>query len=406
MLHNESSSNPVISIIKAKAKQLKPMLTDMRRHLHMNPELSFHEFKTAAWVEDYLQNKLGLNTQRLANTGVVALIEGTGKTGNRVVGLRADMDALPITEVNDGRPYRSNTEGVMHACGHDVHTTSLLGAATILSELKSEFSGTVKLIFQPGEEKLPGGASLMIADGVLENPRPDVMIGQHVMPQIPTGKTGFRPGLYMASTDEIYITVHGKGGHGAMPHFNIDPVLISAHIITGLQQIVSRFANPAVPSVLSFGKVIANGATNVIPPEVKLEGTFRTLNETWRTAAHEKITQMATGIAQSMGGTIDIEIRRGYPFLHNHEALTHRCQNAACDYLGTDYVDNLDIWMAAEDFAYYSQEVPSCFYRLGVRNEEKGIINSVHHPAFDADEDALEDGAGLLAWLALQELKQ
>ena len=406
MLHNEGGSERVISVIKSKAKQLKPMLTEMRRHLHMNPELSFHEFKTAAWVEEYLQNKLGLNTQRLANTGVVALIQGTGKNGNRVVGLRADMDALPITEVNDGRPYRSNTEGVMHACGHDVHTTSLLGAATILTELKDEFSGTVKLVFQPGEEKLPGGASLMIADGVLEKPRPDVMIGQHVMPQIQTGKTGFRPGLYMASTDEIYITVHGKGGHGAMPHFNIDPVLISAHIITGLQQIVSRIANPAVPSVLSFGKVIANGATNVIPPEVKLEGTFRTLNETWRTAAHEKITQMATGIAQSMGGTIDIEIRRGYPFLHNNEELTHRCKSAACDYLGTDHVENLDIWMAAEDFAYYSQEVPSCFYRLGVRNEEKGIVNSVHHPAFDADEDALEDGAGLLAWLALQELKQ
>lgn len=372
----------------------------------MNPELSFQEYNTAAWVEDYLQNKLGLKTQRLATTGVVALIEGAGKSGNRVVGLRADMDALPITEVNDGREYRSKVEGVMHACGHDVHTVSLLGAATILNELRNEFSGMVKLVFQPGEEKLPGGASLMIADGVLDNPRPDVMIGQHVMPQIQTGKTGFRPGLYMASTDEIYITVYGKGGHGAMPHFNIDPVLIAAHVITGLQQIVSRHANPAIPSVLSFGKVMANGATNVIPPEVKLEGTFRTLNETWRSAAHEKITEMAKGIAQSMGGSLDIEIRRGYPFLHNNEDVTLRCKTAACDYLGDTQVENLDIWMAAEDFAYYSQEVPSCFYRLGVRNEDKGIVNSVHHPAFDADEDALEDGAGLLAWLAVQELKQ
>lgn len=406
MLQADSNSSQLISIIKEKAKSLKPLLTDMRRHLHMNPELSFQEHNTAAWVEDYLQNKLGLTTQRLAKTGVVALIEGEGKEAGRVVGLRADMDALPITEVDDGRPYRSKIEGVMHACGHDVHTTSLLGAATLLNELKSEFSGTVKLIFQPGEEKLPGGASLMIADGVLENPRPDVMIGQHVMPQIPTGKTGFRPGLYMASTDEIYMTIHGKGGHGAMPHFNVDPVLIAAHVITGLQQIVSRNANPAIPSVLSFGKVIAQGATNVIPPEVKLEGTFRTLNENWRTTAHEKITQMATGIAESMGGSIDIEIRRGYPFLHNHEEVTLRCKNAACDYLGADFVENLDIWMAAEDFAYFSQEVPSCFYRLGVRNESRGIVNSVHHPAFDADEDALEDGAGLLAWLAIHELNR
>ena len=398
--------NALMDIIKAKAQSLKPLLTEMRRHLHMNPELSFQEYNTAAWVEDYLQNKLGLKTQRLAKTGVVALIEGKQKDSNKVVGLRADMDALPITEVNDGRPYRSQNEGVMHACGHDVHTTSLLGAATILNELSHDFSGTIKLVFQPGEEKLPGGASLMIADGVLQNPKPDVMIGQHVMPQIPTGKTGFRPGLYMASTDEIYMTVHGKGGHGAMPHFNIDPVLIAAHIITGLQQVVSRNANPAVPSVLSFGKVIANGATNVIPPEVKLEGTFRTLNEQWRASAHERITQMATGIAQSMGGSVDIEIRRGYPFLQNDEELTLRCKNAASEYLGEPHVENLAIWMAAEDFAYYSQEVPSCFYRLGVRNEEKGIVNSVHHPAFDTDEDALEDGAGLLAWLAIQELNK
>lgn len=406
MPHSVEHQSELINIIKSQAKSLKPLLTEMRRHLHMNPELSFQEFNTATWVEDYLENKLGLKTQRLANTGVVAIIEGKGQGLNKVVALRADMDALPITEVNDGRPYRSKNEGVMHACGHDVHTTSLLGAATILNTLSHEFAGTVKLVFQPGEEKLPGGASLMIADGVLENPKPDVMIGQHVMPQIPAGKTGFRAGLYMASTDEIYMTVHGKGGHGAMPHFNIDPVLIAAHIITGLQQVVSRNANPAIPSVLSFGKVIANGATNVIPPEVKLEGTFRTLNEVWRSEAHEKITRMAKGIAESMGGSIDIEIRRGYPFLHNNEELTLRCKNAASIYLGEDKVENLDIWMAAEDFAYYSQEVPSCFYRLGVRNEEKGIVHSVHHPAFDADENALEEGAGLFAWLALQELSE
>jgi amidohydrolase len=262
----------------------------------------------------------------------------------------------------------------------------------------------VKLVFQPGEEKLPGGASLMIRDGVLDNPKIDVMIGQHVMPQINTGLTGFRGGLYMASTDELYVTVKGKGGHGAMPHFNVDPVLIAAHMIVALQQIVSRTANPAIPSVLSFGKVLAMGATNVIPSEVTLEGTFRTLDENWRAEAHEKMIKMATGIAESMGGSVDFKIVRGYPFLKNDVPLTDRCRNNAEVYLGKEQVTELGIWMAAEDFAYYSQEVPSCFYRLGVRNESKGIVHSVHNPAFDADEDALENGCGLFAWLALAEL--
>lgn len=393
---------PLKHLIQTKAAEIKDKLITIRREIHMNPELSFHEHNTAALVENYLQ-KLGLQTQRLANTGVVALIEGKNP-GKKVVGLRADMDALPIVEVNDGREYRSKNEGVMHACGHDVHTTSLLGAAEILTGLKDQFEGTVKLVFQPGEEKLPGGASLMIRDGVLDHPKVDVMIGQHVMPQINEGKTGFRQGLYMASTDELYVTVKGKGGHGAMPHYNIDPVLISAHILVALQSIVSRTANPAIPSVLSFGKVIANGATNVIPPEVIMEGTFRTLDETWRSEAHEKMVKMATGIAESMGGSVDFKIVRGYPFLKNHPDLTERCRAQAEDYLGKENVEELGIWMAAEDFAYYSQEVPSCFYRLGVRNEDRGIIHSVHHPAFDADENALENGCGLFAWLALTEL--
>lgn len=393
---------PLKSIVQSKAAEIKESLIAIRREIHMHPELSFKEFKTAELVENYLKS-IGLETQRLANTGVVALIQGKNPSA-RVVGLRADMDALPIVEVNDGRPYRSQNEGVMHACGHDVHTTSLLGAATILNGMRDQFEGTIKLVFQPGEEKLPGGASLMIQDGVLDNPKVDVMIGQHVMPQIDEGKTGFRPGLYMASTDELYVTVHGKGGHGAMPHFNIDPVLITAQIIVALQSIVSRSANPAVPSVLSFGKVIANGATNVIPPEVTLEGTFRTLDEEWRTEAHEKMVKMAKGIAESMGGSVDFRIERGYPFLKNHPELTDRCKNRAEEYLGAENVSELGIWMAAEDFAYYSQEVPSCFYRLGVRNEDRGIVHSVHHPAFDADENALENGCGLFAWLALAEL--
>ncbi len=392
-----------IQLIQEKAKALLPELIQIRREIHQNPELSFQEFETQKRVEDYLQNKLGLTTKRLANTGVVALIEGKNPQ-KKVVGLRADMDALPIVEVNDGRPYRSKNEGVMHACGHDVHTTSLLGAATILNEMRNEFEGTVKLVFQPGEEKLPGGASLMIADGVLNDPKVDVMIGQHVMPLLNTGKIGIRKGLYMASTDELYVTVKGKGGHGAIPNLAVDSVLIAAHIVVALQQIVSRNANPAMHSVLSFGKVIAQGATNVLPDEVKMEGTFRTMDETWREEAHKRMIKMAQGIAESMGGSVDFEIKRGYPFLKNDEFITEICQQAAEEYVGSENVKPLDIWMAAEDFAYYSQEVPSCFYRLGTRNEEKGTGVSVHNAKFDVDEDALEQGAGLFAYMAIKHL--
>jgi len=391
--------------IKSRAKSLLPELIEIRRDIHENPELSFHEFETQKKVENYLQNKLGLETQRLANTGVVALIKGNNPD-KRCVGLRADMDALPIVEVEDGRPYRSKVEGVMHACGHDVHTTSLLGAATILTEIKDQFEGTVKLVFQPGEEKLPGGASLMIKDGVLNNPKIDFMIGQHVMPLIDTGNVGFRKGLYMASTDEIFITVNGVGGHGAIPHLAVDAVLVASHIVVAMQQIVSRNQNPALHSVLSFGKIIGNGATNVLPPKVELHGTFRTVDEDWRTEAHERIIKLAHGIAESMGASVEIEIRRGYPFLKNDESLSELCISAANEYLGSDHVQPLELWMAAEDFAYYSQEVPSCFYRLGTRNMEKGTHYSVHHPAFDADEDAIEIGAGLMAQMALKALEQ
>jgi amidohydrolase len=293
----------------------------------------------------------------------------------------------------------------MHACGHDAHTTSLLGAARILHELRDQFEGTVKLVFQPGEEKLPGGASIMIKEGVLQNPAPSRMIGQHVLPMLPAGKVGFRPGMYMASTDELYMTVYGKGGHGAMPEQNIDPVVIMAHIIVALQQIVSRAANPKVPTVLSFGKVIANGATNVIPNEVKLEGTFRTMDEKWRAEAHKRMVKMAEGIAESMGGRCEFEVRKGYPYLMNEPELTLRLRQRAVEYLGEENVVDLDMWMAAEDFAYFTQEVDACFYRLGTGNIERGITSSVHTPTFDIDESSLPIGAGLMAYLAISELQ-
>ncbi|SFH29938.1 M20 metallopeptidase family protein [Pedobacter insulae] len=372
-----------------------------RQHIHANPELSFKEYETSSFIKEKL-TAWGIEFQEMADTGVVGLIKGV-LPSDQVIALRADMDALPIVETNN-KPYKSKNEGVMHACGHDVHSSSLLGTAYILNELKTEFAGTIKLVFQPAEELLPGGASIMIKEGVLENPKPHAMVGQHVMPLIETGKVGFRSGIYMASTDELYVTVHGKGGHGAQPHQNIDPVVITAHIIVALQQIVSRNADPRLPSVLSFGKVNANGATNIIPNEVKLEGTFRTLNEEWRNEAHRLMKKMAEGIAESMGGSCDFNIMRGYPFLINEEKLTANAIEYAQDYLGKENVIDLDIWMAAEDFAYYSQVTDSCFYRLGTGNAAKGTTYSVHTPNFDIDEDALRTSTGLMAYIALKQL--
>jgi amidohydrolase len=383
------------------AKNIFNEVVANRRHLHSHPELSFHEVETSAFVAKKL-DELGIGWERMADNGLVGLIKGE-KPSDKVVALRADMDALPITEANDV-PYKSQNVGVMHACGHDVHTSSLLGAAKILTELKDQFGGTIKLIFQPAEEKIPGGASLMIKEGVLENPKPDAVIGQHVMPFIDAGKVGFRSGKYMASTDEIYVTVRGKGGHGAQPHNNIDPVIITAHILVALQQVVSRMAAPTNPTVLSFGKVIANGATNVIPNEVYLEGTFRALDEDWRAEAHIKMKKMAEGIAESMGGSCEFTILKGYPFLINEPKLTAATRAHAEDYLGKENVLDLDIWMAAEDFAYYSQVADACFYRLGTRNEARGITSSVHTPTFDVEETSLELSVGLMAYLALKQL--
>jgi len=372
-----------------------------RQHIHANPELSFKEFETSLFIKDKLK-KWGIEYTDCANTGVVGLIKGN-QPSDKVIALRADMDALPIHEAND-KPYRSKNHGVMHACGHDVHTSSLLGTAHILNQMKDEFGGTIKLIFQPAEELLPGGASIMIKEGVLENPKPNYIIGQHVMPMIDAGKVGFRSGIYMASTDELYVTVTGKGGHGAQPHQNIDPVLIASHIIIALQQIVSRNADPRLPSVLSFGKVIANGATNIIPNEVKIEGTFRTLDENWRDEAHKRMKKMAEGMAESMGGSCDFDIHRGYPFLINEEKLTANARTFAEDFLGKDNVIDLDIWMAAEDFSFYSQVTDACFYRLGTGNAAKDTQYSVHTPRFDIDEDALKISTGLMAYIALKQL--
>lgn len=391
------------SNIQQLAKDFFTETVENRRHLHQNPELSFEEYQTSAFVKQKL-DELNIPYQTMANTGVVGIIKGE-LASDKVIALRADMDALPITEV-EGRSYGSQNPGVMHACGHDVHTSSLLGVAKILQHLKSSFGGTIKLIFQPGEEKLPGGASLMIKEGVLRNPEPSAVIGQHVMPFIEVGKVGFRSGQYMASCDELFMTVRGRGGHGAQPHQNIDPIAITAQIITGLQQVVSRFADPRIPTVLSWGKIIGNGATNIIPDEVYLEGTFRTFNEEWRADAHQKMVKMAQGIAESMGASCDFEVRKGYPFLVNEPKLTENARSFAKEYLGDDNVVELELWPAAEDFSYYSQEANACFYRLGTGNKEKGILSAVHTPTFDIDENALELSIGLMSYITIKQLSE
>jgi amidohydrolase len=391
--------------LKAKIKELAarsaPEIISFRRHLHANPELSFEEIATSKFVASTLK-AMGLQANTMAETGQVALIPGKNPEKKTIV-LRADMDALPIAEQNEVS-YKSTRAGVMHACGHDVHTASLLGVAGILNQLRDSFEGTIKLIFQPGEERIPGGASLMIKEGVLEDPSIRGIFGQHVMPMIDVGKVGFRKGMYMASADEIYLTVKGKGGHGAMPNQVIDPVLITSHIIVALQQVISRNADPKTPSVLTFGRVIANGATNVIPDEVKIEGTFRTLDEEWRARAKQLITKIAKGTAEAMGAECQVNILHGFPYLENNPELTDRARSYAEEFLGKENVLDLDLWMAAEDFAFYSQMIDACFYRLGVRNEAKGITSPVHTPTFDIDEQALEIGAGLMAWLAIREL--
>jgi amidohydrolase len=394
------------SKIKTLSKEYLSENISIRRHLHAHPELSFEEYKTSDYIASKLREYNIPFVQGIVKTGIVALITGRNAM-KKTIALRADMDALPITETNSS-DYKSVNEGIMHACGHDVHSASLLGAARILNDLKSEFEGTIKLIFQPGEEKLPGGASLMIKEGVLENPKPESIFGQHVFPSMETGKVGFRAGMYMASTDEIYITVRGKGGHAAMVNEYVNPLLISAAILTELN---NEFMNSGIPqnekppTVLAFGKITGHGATNVIPDEVKIEGTFRTMDEKWRMEAHQKMKKIAEEIAKKMNGSCEFNIMLGYPYLVNDIKITNNAISAAKEYLGVENVEELPMRMTAEDFAFYSQKVPACFYRLGTGNKKKGITSGVHTSTFDIDEQALEIGAGLMAWLVINELK-
>ena len=372
--------------------------TEVRHHLHANPELSYEEHETSAFIQDKLK-AWNIPFEIKASTGVVGLIKGRNPESS-IIALRADMDALPIQEENDVT-YKSKKAGIMHACGHDVHTTCLLGAAKILNELKDEWEGTVKLVFQPGEEKNPGGASLLIAEGVLENPAPQKIFALHVHPGLEVGKYSFRGGMVMASADEIYITIRSKGGHAAAPQFTADTILIGSHIVTGLQQIVSRNNNPFNPSVLSITAFQGGNTTNVIPSEVKLMGTFRAMNEEWRFRAHEMIIKQVRETAAAMGAEADVRIDVGYPFVLNDETLTAAARKQAEIYAGSDHVEETELRMGAEDFAYYSQKIPGCFFRLGAGNKAKHITSAVHTPTFNIDEKAIENGMGMMAWLAI-----
>lgn len=387
--------------IKEAAERLFEKVVGYREYLHKHPELSYQENATMRYISEQLTS-IGIPHQTgVADTGIVGMIRGDhhGET-MPCIGLRADMDALPINEGNDV-PYKSLNEGVMHACGHDVHTAILLGAAEILWNNRNELKQPIKLIFQPGEEKNPGGASLMIAAGCLQNPSVEKMYALHVFPDLETGKTGFKEGLYMASCDEIYITVNGKGGHGATPHQAIDSILIGAEIVTSLQQIVSRQCDPKIPCVLSFGHFEALGATNIIPPKAYLKGTFRTMDEAWRAEALKRIKRQAEHIGLAHGATIDVEISKGYPFLENDPLLTQELRTKAIGHLGAANVVELPIRLTAEDFSFYSQTIPTCFFRIGVRNEEKGIMYGVHHPRFDIDSNALKVGMEMMVLACL-----
>lgn len=394
--------------IKMLAGKYNGLVLAVRRHMHQHPELSFHETETSKYICGRL-DELGIHyTNGHVGTGIIALLRGKD-SGKKTILLRADMDALPIAEQNKV-PYASQNAGVMHACGHDVHSACALGAAAILHELREEWEGTVKIIFQPGEEVLPGGASLMIAEGVLRSPDVSKAIAQHVHPVMEAGKVGFRSGMYMASTDEIYLTITGKGGHAAMPADYNNPLMVAAEVLLELKKkfpdAMASGSESKAPTVLAFGKIEGKGATNVIPEKVEIAGTFRTMDERWRNEAHGLITEMVNSICESRGVAASLRIEKGYPFLVNDEKLTEQCRAAAEEYLGKENVEELPLRMTAEDFAWFSQVIPVCFYRLGTGNRAKGITSGVHTPTFDIDEKALETGAGLMAWLALKELER
>lgn len=385
----------------ADARSQSKWIVDIRRQLHRFPELMYEEVKTSQLVRDTL-DELGISYQSgVAETGVVATL-GTGESP--CVALRADMDALPILEQTDV-PFRSEVDGKMHACGHDCHTAMLLGAAKLLRERESELPGTVRLLFQPAEEGGAGGKR-MREEGVLENPRVESIFGLHVWPKLPTGTIGSRTGTFLAAAGEVMITIHGKGGHAATPHFCIDPVVTSAKVITELQTIISRNLDPLESGVISITSVHGGEAYNVIPETVQLRGTIRALTMERFHWLQERVKSLTTQIAAANDCTATIDFPgEAYPPTVNDGDVWGTVQELAGELLGQDAVHEIPPVMGGEDFAFYTEQVPGCFVGLGVRNEESGCTYHVHHPMFKADEDALPIGSALHACFAVQSLQ-
>jgi len=378
--------------LSTKVSAIYEKIKGYREHLHQNPELSYKEFNTMEYVAAKLK-EIGIPYEKgVAGTGIIGIIRSSKHSENQAcIGLRADLDALPIQEQNTAS-YKSKVDGVMHACGHDVHTSILLGAAEILFELREDLEHPVKLIFQPGEEKNPGGASLLIDAGVLENPKVKEMYALHVFPELEVGKLAIRPGLNMASCDELHLEIIGVGGHGAMPEKCINPILIGSEFIIEAQNIIHKSCPKEVPCVISFGHFDALGATNVIPERAEIKGTFRTMNEEWRQKAAILLMDLANNLENKYRGNVNLEISKGYPFLKNDEELTEKLKTKFESFFGPENIEGLALRMTSEDFSFYSQTIPVCFFRLGVGNKEKGIIYSVHHPKFDVDSACLKTG--------------
>ncbi|MBN2164852.1 MAG: amidohydrolase [Marinilabiliaceae bacterium] len=383
--------------IKKFAEKYFNEIIEIRRHIHKHPELSFHEFETSKFIQSKLNEYNIPFKTGYAKTGIIGYIKG-GNHNKKIIALRADMDALPIQETSD-ISFKSINNNVMHACGHDAHCASLLGTAKILKNLESKIDGTILLIFQPAEERYPGGANIMIQDGALNNPEPEIIIGQHVLPDMPAGYIGFKDGNYMASGDEVHITLHGKGGHAAMPHNLVDIVLLGSQIILNLNQIISRFVPATIPAVLSFGKFIANGSTNVIPDKVEISGTLRVMNEEWRTKIKKKINDIINSTAKQFGSNCDIVIHDGYPMVYNNPEITNRLINYTTDFIGSEFVKTLEPRMTSEDFGYFSQKYPSCYYRFGVEQTNK-VTGDLHTSYFNLNEDSLKTSMSVMAWLA------
>ena len=386
--------------VKSFSSEIQNEVIAIRRHIHANPELSNEELKTADFISKKLNEWEIPHSTKIAGNGICVLLKGE-LPGEKVIAIRGELDALPIIEKNEVS-YKSCNEGVMHACGHDVHTAALLGTLRILQQLKSKWGGTIKAIFQPAEEKLPGGASIMISNGILEKPKPNAILALHVFPTLEFGKVGFREGQYMASCDELFITVKGKGGHAAMPGEYNNPLFISARLLNAYENLIEELKVQTIPTVIAFGKIVGPGATNVIPDEVKIEGTFRTMDEVWRKTIHKKLKFIAHKISIETSSLIEVKIEIGYPCLVNNQTLTSQSKKAAEDYLGKENVVEIPLRMTSDDFAFYSHEIPGCYFRLGTRNESRGIISPVHTSTFDIEEKALETATGTMAWVALQ----